>query len=272
MAIEIIKSLVLGGVQGISEFLPISSSGHLVILPYLLKWDYRGLSFDVALHFGTVIAIIVFFWKDWLTIVKLAFNKNCQLPTANCQPINYPNNLLWQILIASIPAALVGFLINDYVEIYLHSPLIIAANLIFFGLLLWVADRYCQSRLIIERSTFGKTLLVGIAQSIALIPGVSRSGITMIAGRAIGLNRKDSARFSFLLGTPAMVGAFLFEFKDISSEILSTSFFVAVLAAAFFGFIAIKYLLKYLEKGSFAVFAVYRFIIAATIITIYFLR
>ena len=127
--IEIVRSVIIGGVQGISEFLPISSSGHLVLIPFIFNWDYNGLSFDIALHFGTVIAILVYFWKDWLNIIKKTINPNCQIDNVEH---DYPDNFFWKILVASIPAAVLGVFLDKYVETYLHSPLLIAFNL-FLG-------------------------------------------------------------------------------------------------------------------------------------------
>ena len=288
--IEIIQSIIIGGVQGISEFLPISSSGHLVLIPYVFKWNYNGLSFDIALHFGTLIAIVVYFWKDWVSIIASAINSRQLKPNdkmPNDQVINnklmgngkwemgnslYPPNLLWQILVASIPAAILGLLLDDYVEEYFHSPLFIAANLSIFGILLWLVDKYSKRSKNISTIGYKQSLLIGCAQAVALFPGVSRSGITMTAARAIGLNRKNAARFSFLLATPAMTGAFLISAKDIVGQDLNLVFLSGVIASTIFGFFAIKYLLKYLEKGSFSVFVWYRIALAIIIVAVYFLR
>jgi len=267
--IEIIRSVIIGGVQGVSEFLPISSSGHLVLIPYLFKWDYNGLSFDIALHFGTAIAIIAYFWKDWMRIIKKTIN-----PKYDTEYIehDYPDNFLWKILVASIPAAILGVFLDKYVETYLHSPLLIAFNLIFFGLVLWLFDKHSKSSLIVKNVSYSQSFIVGCAQAIALMPGVSRSGITMTASRFFGLKRKDAARFSFLLATPAMIGAFLISAKDIVGNDLNLVFLLGVLSSTFFGFLAIKYLLKYLERGSFSVFVWYRIVLAIIITVIYFVR
>lgn len=283
--IEIIRSFFVGGIQGVSEFLPISSSGHLVLIPYIFKWNYNGLAFDVALHFGTLIAIIVYFWCDWKIIIANAIirtqgigfrsqdsiNQTFQPKTSDLSP-NYPPNLLWQLLVATIPAAIVGVLIKDIVETKLHSPLLIAGNLIFFGILLWLFDKYSESDKKISAMKYGQSFLIGVVQSISLMPGVSRSGITMAAARSLGLDRESAARYSFLLAAPAMLGAFLLKIKDINSSSLDISFLIGMIASAIFGFIAIKYLLQYLKKGSFAVFLWYRILIAAIVLSIYFSR
>jgi undecaprenyl-diphosphatase len=291
--IEIFRSIVIGGVQGISEFLPISSSGHLVLVPYVFKWDYQGLAFDVALHFGTAIAIVAFFWKDWMKIIANAINLNKKsklLPAdkhgknqssissnflerqSNEQYDNLPQNLFWQIIIASVPAGIVGFLLNDYVEKYFHSPLLIAMDLIIFGIILWLVDKNSAKNTEIKNMSYGKSFLVGCAQAVALVPGVSRSGITITASRGLGLNRKEAAHFSFLLATPAMLGAFLFELKDLNISDLTLPFILGVISSTVFGFFAIKYLLKYLEKANFNLFVWYRIAIAVIIAAIYFAR
>lgn len=298
--LEVFRSIFIGAFQGISEFLPISSSGHLVLIPYIFKWDYQGLSFDVALHFGTAIAIVVYFWRDWARIVKSAFSfsrhpepfsrhpersegSHNQIDSSaepalslSNGPQNdrsiYPKNLLWQILVASIPAAILGYLLNDYIETKLHSPLLIAFDLAFFGIILWLADKYSKKAIAPKEIGYKQTFFVGIAQAVALFPGVSRSGITITASRLLGLPREEAARFSFLLATPAILGAFLLKAKDIQANDLNLSFILGVLASTVFGLIAIKYLLKYLKKGDFIVFVWYRIIIAAIILTIVLAR
>jgi len=280
--IEIIRSLIIGGVQGVSEFLPISSSGHLVLIPYVFKWNYNGLAFDIALHFGTVIAIVAYFWKDWMSIITSGI-KNFQFKISNLKSnpndqmtnSKYPPNLLWQILVASIPAMIFGLLFNDLIDKTFHSSsnlgmIVIAINLIIFGVVLWLVDKKSKSILKIKSAKYWNTFLIGLAQCIALVPGVSRSGITMTAGRALGLDRKSSARFSFLLATPAMLGAFVLSLKHMQQY--NVEFILGTLSSAIFGFFAIKYLLKYLEKGSFSVFVWYRIILAFIIFAIYFTR
>lgn len=274
---NLFQSIFLGAVQGITEFLPISSSGHLVLVPYIFKWQYNGLSFDIALHMGTVAAIVGYFWKDWMMILKKGLGIRAQDSGQNLDPKTqdldaYPSNFLWQIVIASIPAALAGYLIADYVETVFHSPLILAANLVVFGIFLYLIDRFSKSNFDSCSVGLKQSLLVGLAQCLALIPGVSRSGITMIASRSLGFEREKAARFSFLLGTPAMIGAFLFAARDLRLEDLDLSFFFGVLASTLFGFLAIKYLLQYLKRGSFSIFMWYRIALAVIILLIYFGR
>lgn len=262
---EILRSIIIGGIQGISEFFPISSSGHLVLIPYIFKWNYQGLSFDVALHFGTVLAIIAFFWREWIDIIKSAFTKKQS-------SFNFPKNIFWQIVVASIPAAIFGLLVNKIVEKYFHSPILIAINLIVFGVILWLADKFAQKKIEIKNIKYPASFIVGCAQALALVPGVSRSGITMTASRYLGLDRESATKFSFLLATPAMLGAFLLEFKDIRGNDLNPIFIFGTIASTIFGFLAIKYLLQYLKNHDYKIFVWYRIIIALVVMTIYFLK
>lgn len=283
----IIQSLILGAVQGLTEFLPISSSGHLVLIPYFFKWDYNGLDFDVALHAGTAIALLLFFCKDWLNIIKSAFLKVQLSSHVNevgeegvevgreeipKNAVQYPKNFLWMIVVASVPAVIVGLLIEKYVENVFHSIILIACNLAFFGWLLWFVDKKAKTDLLPGKMSFKKAFIVGLFQAAALIPGVSRSGITITASRLIGLERGAAARFSFLLATPAIVGAFLLKVPDILEVGISLSFCLGVLASMAFGLAAIKFLLVYLKKSDFSLFLWYRLVLAVIIAIVFFVR
>ncbi|MFA7252950.1 MAG: undecaprenyl-diphosphate phosphatase [Patescibacteria group bacterium] len=258
------QAIILGTIQGLAEFLPISSSAHLWGVPYLFNWVHGGLKFDTALHMGTVAALLAFFWRDWLGIFRSAFTgKNT---TA------FSSTLLWQIVLATIPAAIAGVFLEKITESKLQAPLIIAFTMMIFGIVLWLVDKYAKSTNSFKDIGFKQSFLIGLAQALALIPGVSRSGITMVAARSIGLKREDAARFSFLIGTPATVGAFLYESRKLTSSDLNLEFFTAVLFATVFGFIAIKFLLNYLKKSNFKIFVFYRIIFALFIILIYLLR
>lgn len=271
---EIISSIIVGGVQGVSEFLPISSSGHLVIIHNLFHWDESNrLAFDIALHFGTAVAIILYFWRDWIGIIAHGLgSKGKKNTNKDSATFHYPDNVLWQIIIASIPAAIAGFLLNDYAETKLGSPVIVAINLAVFGWLIWYIDKKSKSGLKSEALGYKQSLLIGLAQCIALVPGVSRSGITISAARAQGMDREASARFSFLLSTPAILGAFLLNFKHIKEISMGSAFWTGVLASTFFGFLAIKYLLQYLKRSDFAIFLWYRLVVAVIVLAIYLIR
>ncbi len=263
--ISTFQSIILGAVQGITEFLPVSSSGHLVAIPYIFNWNYNGLTFDVALHLGTLIALIVFFWRDWVIILKNAF-------TPKEAAVKYPRNFLWQILVATIPAAIIGVAIDKYVEHYFHQPLLLALNFVVFGLLLWIVDARAKQSLKVDKLGYKNSFMVGLAQSVALIPGISRSGITIIAGRSIGLNREDAARFSFLLAFPATLGAFALKAKDMAAHDINFAFIAGVITAAIFGVLAIKFMFNFLKKSDYSIFAYYRFVFAIILASVYFLR
>lgn len=267
---NILQSIVLGIIQGITEFLPISSSGHLVVVPYILNWDYQGKAFDVALHAGTAIAVVAFFWQDWVDIIKKAFAKKAKIDNREIK--KYPDNILWQILIASIPAAIVGLIIEKYAGQYLESIVFITINIVIFGFLLWYSDKKSKSDLQLQKINYKSSFFVGLAQSIALVPGVSRSGITLTASRSIGIPRGEAARFSFLLATPAIVGAFLMKLTEIERNGINLTFWFGVLSSTIFGLLAIKFLLNYLKKSDFSLFLWYRIVVAILIITIYLSR
>jgi undecaprenyl-diphosphatase len=272
---SIFHAIILGAVQGLTEFLPISSSGHLIIIPYIFKWPYQGKSFDVALHAGTVVALLIYFWKDWLVIIKNGFTKKSATMSQASWP--YPRNFLWQIVVASIPAAIFGLLINKWMEKWSldHASaaiIFIAFNFAFFGWLLWFVDQKAKSDVAPAGMTYGKAFIVGLFQSIALVPGVSRSGITLTGSRLVGLAREEAARFSFLIGTPAIIGAFLVELPEIIHNDLSASFWIGVVTAAVFGVAAIKILLAYLKKNNFSLFMWYRWAVALLVLIIFLTR
>ncbi len=258
------QSIILGIVQGLAEFLPISSSGHLWAIPYLFSWNQPGLKFDTALHFGTAIAVIGFFYRDWISIFRSAFTKK--------NGTQYSTNMLWQIAVATIPAAIGGLLLEKTIETKLDSALIVAFTMAVFGLILWLVDKYASSEFRADKIGYKQSLLIGVAQCLALIPGISRSGITMIAARSIGISRENAARFSFLIGTPATLGAFLWEARKLTAADLNLEFIAGVLFATFFGFLAIKLLLNYLKKSNFSIFAWYRFGFALLILVVYLVR
>jgi undecaprenyl-diphosphatase len=271
---NIFHAIILGAVQGLTEFLPISSTGHLFLIPYFFGWKDQGLSFDVALHAGTVVALLVYFWKDWLKIIKNGFTKK----TGEVQnSAAYPKDFLWMIVVASIPAAVLGLAIDKLMEKWTQNHasaavIFIAFNFAFFGWLLWQMDRKSKTDLAPGKLTYGKAFIVGLFQSIALIPGVSRSGITLTGSRLIGLEREQAARFAFLIGTPAIIGAFLIKLPDILQEGTSLSFWLGIIAATIFGLAAIKFLLAYLKKSDFSLFLWYRLAIALIVVIVFLIR
>ncbi len=265
---ELWHSILLGLVQGLGEFLPISSSAHLIITPWLFKFEDPGLTFDVALHFGTLLAILFYFWKDWLVLFKAAFTslgkKRAQY-TAN-------EKLFWYIIFATIPAAILGKALEKYAEDLFREPLLIALTMSMMGILLLVVDSVSKKRKNTEQITFTDALLIGMSQALALIPGVSRSGITITSGLARGLNRQTAARFSFLLATPITAGACLLKAKPFFQSGINVESLVGIAVSAIVGFLCIKYMMAYVQKYSYRVFVVYRFAFSIMVLLVYFLR
>ncbi|MEI6267131.1 MAG: undecaprenyl-diphosphate phosphatase [bacterium] len=265
-------SIIYGAIQGFAEMLPVSSSAHLVLFPYIFKNTLSltdpGLAFDVALHFGTLIAILAYFWKDWINLFKATFEiiKTRSVKTSE-------QKLVVLLLIASVPGAIIGALFNKYAETVLRDPLLIAFTLASVGLLLLYADSKDKGVKEITDITNKNALLIGLSQALAIIPGVSRMGITNTTGLFLGLKREDIGKFSLLMSAPIIAGASLMKFKDITGPMLSTlEFWAAILSSMLFSYLAILILLSYLRNHSFKIFAYYRFALAALVIIIYLTR
>ena len=250
------EAIILGVIQGLTEFLPVSSSAHLIIFPWFFNWQgiVNTLSFDVALHFGTLFALLIYFRKDWIELLKTLPRKD---------------GMIWKIVIGTIPAAIAGVLLRDWVE-QNRSPLLIVFTLSLVSIFMLLSERNYKGpeRSGIEKVGFKSAFFIGLAQACALIPGVSRSGITIVAGLTRNLKREDAARFSFLLGTPAIAGASLLEAKNmIGAESLELDIFmIGITVSAVVGYLAIKYLMLFLQKHSLRPFAYYRFLLAFVII------
>lgn len=257
---EIFQALVLGVIQGLTEFLPISSSAHLYLVPYLLNWDYRGLGFDVALHWGTLAAVLVIFWRDYLDYL-LSFFKSFG---SQRDSSDLKQRMAWLLILGSIPAAVLGFLFESEAETVFRSPVISIITLSIFALLLlWADQRGKVQQQGMEDLSWRKVLFIGSAQAIALIPGVSRSGVTMTAGLFSGLSRVSAARFSFLLLGPIAFGAGLVTIPSINH--IDTALVVGFFTAAISGYAAVRFLLFFVSNRSYAIFVWYRLILAALI-------
>ena len=267
------QAIVLGIVQGLAEFLPISSSAHLILLPWVLGWDDPGLAFDVALHWGTLFAVLIVFWRDWVRLIGAGLRSLGDrrfLDTAD-------RRLFWGLVVASIPGAIVGKLLGDKAEESLRSPLLISVSMSIMGVLLWAADKAGRKNKLAEQMTPGQALSIGVAQAFALIPGVSRSGSTITLGLALGYSREAIARFSFLMSTPIIFGAGLLKFPKMLREMHSGAsplgwdgLVAGCVASAIVGALVIRWLLAYLRTRTFAVFAIYRLIVAAGILVLWF--
>ena len=259
--------------QGLAEFLPISSSAHLILVPWILGWDDPGLAFDVALHWGTLFAVLFVFWRDWIRLIGAGLRSLGDrrfLETSD-------RRLFWSLVVASIPGAIVGKLLGDKAEDTLRSPLLIAVTMSVMGVLLWWADKAGRKDKLAEQMTPGHALGIGVAQAFALIPGVSRSGSTITLGLALDYSRDAIARFSFLMSTPIIFGAGLLKFPKMLREMHSGTsplgwdgLAAGCIASAVVGALVIKWLLAYLRTRTFAVFAIYRLAVAAGIFVLWF--
>jgi len=275
MNITVFQAIVLGVVQGLSEFLPISSTAHLILAPWFFGWSDPGLSFDVALHVGTLVAVVAFFWRDWIGIFKAAFAGNVSDRTDKTDRTDgntYPANLLWLLVIASVPGAIFGILFDDKAEQALRSPLLIAFTLSVVGLVLYLVDKYAVHKKEMGSITIKDSIIIGLSQALAIIPGVSRSGATMTAGLSLGLDREQTARFSFLLSTPIIFGAALVKVPHLLKEGITLPIILGIIASAITGYIAIKYMLRFIQKVGYAPFFWYRLALAAVVVVVYIVR
>lgn len=262
---EIYQAIILGVVQGLTELLPISSSAHLNLIPTIFNWSVPE-SFDVALHFGTLLAIGIFFFKDWLKLIAGGFKKIFKKEDST------EGRMFWYIVAATIPGGIIGFILDKYAQDLLTKPLIIAIALIVMGIILYLVDKNAKSETDYENMTFKQTFLIGLSQALAFIPGVSRSGITMTTGRAMGVKRESTAKYSFMLSAPIVLAATVFKLGDfidyfaVANITGIIAFVLGVLVSFIVGIIVIKFLLNYLKKGSFKIFAVYRVVVGLLVI------
>jgi undecaprenyl-diphosphatase len=247
-------ALILGIVQGITEFLPISSSAHLALAHQFFGWnlkDTSNLTFDVALHFGTLVAILIYFFRDWVGMFARR------------------DRMLWLVLAASVPGAIAGALLEDAAESTFRGPLQMALLLAGMGLVMAAAERFGKKTQELGQMRSGEALLIGLAQALAIMPGVSRSGITMTTGLAFGLTREAAARFSFLLATPIMLGATLYQCRHLvgqSQTVTWAPLLIGVIASGLTGFAAIAFLLRFLRQHTFYAFVAYRLVLAVVIV------
>jgi undecaprenyl-diphosphatase len=253
-----LRAAVLGAIQGVTEFLPISSSAHLYAVPEMLGWKYEGLAFDVALHWGTLLALLAAFWRDWLGLASGALKSGPAGGTAR--------STLLRLAVASVPAAIAGLLLENEAETHLRALPLQAAMLAVFGLLLWWVDRRSPGEQHADVPGWGRSLLVGAAQAVALVPGVSRSGITMTAARASGMDRVSAARFSFLLATPITFGAGLVALRHLPHDLPVATLAAGVVSSTLVGLLTIHGLLRWLGRAGFGWFCVYRLAFAGAII------
>lgn len=253
---DILQAIVLGILQGATEFVPVSSSGHLVLVPWLLRWPEPGLVFDTIVHWGTLLAVLAYFWRDWWLLITGWLRGLLRLDWRD--PHARP---MWLLILGSVPAALAGFFLEGFFESLFSEPVWVSIFLLVTAVLLAASERMARQTRDGRDMNWRDALVVGLAQAAAIAPGISRSGATMSAGLWRGLERTEAARFSFLLGTPVIFGAGLFQLLGVLAEpnplahapILAAGF----VAAAVAGYVCIWALLRYLQRGRLYPFAVY---------------
>lgn len=249
---EGLRLIILGMIQGLTEFIPVSSSAHLILTRIFLGWEDVGLSVDMALHLGTLLALISYMWRDWYEIL-----------TAR-------RNILILVIVATIPGAIFGFFLEDIAEEYFRSPLVIGLAMSIFGLILFSVDRRSFHNKTLDKMSLKDAIIIGFSQVLAIIPGVSRSGATITGALLCNLRREDSARFSFLLSVPIIGGAGLVSLlkiiKGVSSSVTSSSIALGLVSSFVFGYLAVHFMLNYLKRHNTNIFVYYRLILGVVLI------
>lgn len=262
-------AIILGIVQGLTEFLPISSSGHLNVFPWLFNWEMLSDGMDVALHIGTLLALVIFFFKDWINLLKAGYKKVVKKEDSK------DGKIFWYLVLATIPAGILSLILDKVSEMIIGDDInfqmaFIACTLIIMGIILYIADKKSKSTTSYENISLRQAILIGASQAIAAaFPGVSRSGITMTTARFLKVDRESAAKFSFMLAMPITLAAVIFDLTNFTFDL---AIILGILASFITGVIVIKFLMDYLKKGSFKVFAIYRIIFGIIILGIYFLR
>jgi undecaprenyl-diphosphatase len=279
--LDIFQAVLLGIVQGLTEFIPISSSAHLVILPWLLNWQDPGLAFDIALHLGTLVALLAFFARDWIRLIRAGIASIVERKIGD----DVDRRLAWLIVIASVPGAIAGALAESKIEELFHAPnpqhnanAMIAMGVIIalLGAALFAAERLARHLRNLDQISLKDAILIGCAQALAIFPGVSRSGATITAGLALGFERESAARFSFLLSAPLIAGAGAKSMFDLVRKGIAPDemifFAVGFLVAALSGYLCIKFLLRFLQNNTTNIFVFYRWGLAILVITVALMR
>ncbi len=265
----IYQAVVLAIVQALTEFLPISSTAHLVLIPWLFGWKDGGLTFDVALHAGTLVAVIIYFFRDWIQIIGQGLGLNI----GSDPDLKQNRNLLWLLAAGSIPIGIVGYLFDKQADTTWRQPYVIGVMLIVVGIVMWIAERGRIGSKSMSTIQMSDGIVVGLAQAVSVIPGTSRSGATISAGLFRGMNRETAARFSFLLSTPAIAAAVAKKFWDVHKEggipaDMKTPIVVGIIVSGLLGAIVIAFFLRYLRRSSLMPFVYYRIIFGIIVIAL----
>jgi undecaprenyl-diphosphatase len=277
------QAFVLAIVQGLTEFLPVSSTAHLWLVPWIMKWNDPGLTFDVALHAGTLVAVLLYFWRYWLEMIKMVLGISGGRAGATASGgvpgkagsitlLGENRQLFWFLVIATIPGGIAGWLFERAADERLRSPLVVGPALIIVALLMWAGERVGSENHNLGQVGLWDSIIVGAAQAFAVIPGVSRSGSTMTAGLFRGMSRETAARFSFLLSTPLIAGACLKKGWEIHHSGLPADmrlpFLFGIIVSAVVGYTVIAVLIRYLERRTFTIFVVYRVILGVILLVV----
>lgn len=272
------QAVVLALVQALTEFLPVSSTAHLILFPWLLHWQEPGLAFDVALHAGTVLAVILYFLRTWIELILCGLGMHYPR-AASVETVQQNRRLFWFFVAGTVPAAVTGLLFEHKIEEHLREPIPIAVAMIVVGLLMWWAESRARLTRNLEQTNFGDALSVGTAQALALFPGVSRSGITIIGGLWRGMKREAAARFSFLLSTPVIAGAAIKELPKLirlkhagALDMPLSTLAISIATSALFGYLVIALFLRYLQISTLKIFVVYRILFGIVVLLLVFLR
>jgi undecaprenyl-diphosphatase len=266
--VTVLQALVLGVLQGLAEFLPISSSAHLTLAPWLFHWRDPGLAFDVALHFGTLLAVLWYFRAQWAALIGAAVNivAHRRIETEEERRVVF-------LIVATIPGAIAGLALEKYAESAFRDPRLVATVLSIMGIVLWWVDKRAAQDRPLQSMRWADAILIGLAQMFAIIPGVSRSGSTITAGRALRLTREGAAVFSFLMSMPIIAAASLLKLPHVlETEGLDAPLVVGVVASALSGWLAISVLLRFVVRRSYGVFAIYRVVVGLIVLAIAFSR
>lgn len=282
---DILQAIVLGIVQGLTEFIPISSSAHLIIVPWLFGWPDPGLAFDVALHLGTLLALLLFFASDWVRLIRAGILSIVERKIGE----DSDRRLAWLLVIGCIPGGIVGVLAESKIEALFHQPngvhnsgamIVMAVIIALLGAVLFIAERIAKHVRELERISLKDGIVIGLAQALAIFPGVSRSGSTITAGLFMGLTREAAARFSFLLSAPIIAGAGAKSMLEVAGALKSGAmasselvyFAIGFIVAAISGYLCIRFLLQYLQKNSADIFVYYRWLLAIFLIAVVVVR
>ena len=275
---SLIQAIILALVQALTEFLPVSSTAHLILFPWLLNWPDPGLAFDVALHAGTLLAVLLYFLRDWVTLVLCGLGLSYPAGD-NAEQVGTHRRMFWYMVVGTIPAAVLGKLFHHQIEDELRKPLIIGISLVTVALLMWWADSKSKLQRNLESSNLADAVSIGSAQAIALWPGVSRSGITITAGLFRGFTREAATRFSFLLSAPVIAGAVLTELPHLvkmhkagSLDVSLSTLLISILVSGFAGYLVIAFFLRYLQTRTLKPFIVYRLLFGIMVLVLVFLH